>query len=92
VQGAERADRQLLDAEALVGHLVPEGSVFAFLARHRREVFPPELFADLFPAVTGRPSLPGEVAASVLVLQDPRRMSRLPDEASIPATSGTPPV
>jgi hypothetical protein len=69
MQGAERADRQLLDAGALVGHLVAEGSVFAFLARHRREVFPPELFADLFPAVTGRPSLPGEVAASVLVLQ-----------------------
>jgi Transposase DDE domain/Transposase domain (DUF772) len=69
MQGAERADRQLLDAGALVGHLVPEGSVFAFLARHRGEVFPPELFADLFPAVTGRPSLPAEVAASVLVLQ-----------------------
>jgi hypothetical protein len=69
MQGRERADRQLLDAAALVGHLVPEGSVFAFLARHRREVFPPELFADLFPAGTGRPSLPGEVAASVLVLQ-----------------------
>jgi hypothetical protein len=69
MQGAERADRQLLDAAALVGHLVPEGSVFAFLAAHRGEVFPPELFADLFPGVTGRPSLPGEVAASVLVLQ-----------------------
>jgi Transposase DDE domain/Transposase domain (DUF772) len=69
MQGAERADRQLLDAGALVGHLVPEGSVFGFLARHRHEVFPPELFADLFPAATGRPSLPGEVAASVLVLQ-----------------------
>jgi len=69
MQGKERADRQLLDAAALAGHLVPEGSVFAFLARHRREVFPPELFADLFPALTGRPSLPGDVAASVLVLQ-----------------------
>jgi Transposase domain (DUF772)/Transposase DDE domain len=69
MQGRERADRQLLDAGALAGHLVPEGSVFAFLAAHRREVFPPELFADLFPAGTGRPSLPGEVAASVLVLQ-----------------------
>jgi hypothetical protein len=69
MQGAERADRQLLDAAALVGHLVPDGSVFAFLARHRGEVFPAELFADLFPSVTGRPSLPGEVAASVLVLQ-----------------------
>ena len=69
MQGAERADRQLLDAAALVGHLVPDGSVFAFLAVHRGEVFPAELFADLFPSVTGRPSLPGEVAASVLVLQ-----------------------
>jgi hypothetical protein len=69
MQGRERADRQLLDAAALVGHLVPDDSVFAFLAAHRREVFPPELFADLFPAGTGRPSLPGEVAASVLVLQ-----------------------
>jgi len=69
MQGAGRADRQLLDAAALVGHLVPDGSVFAFLARHRGAVFPAELFADLFPSVTGRPSLPGEVAASVLVLQ-----------------------
>ena len=69
MQGRERADRQLLDAAALVGHLVAEGSVFAFLARHRGEVFPPALFADLFPASTGRPSLPADVAASVLVLQ-----------------------
>jgi hypothetical protein len=69
MQGRERADCQLLDAAALVGHLVPAGSVFGFLAAHRREVFPAELFADLFPAGTGRPSLPGEVAASVLVLQ-----------------------
>jgi hypothetical protein len=69
MQGRERADRQLLDAAALVGHLVPAGSMFAFLAAHRGEVFPAELFADLFPAGTGRPSLPGEVAASVLVLQ-----------------------
>jgi hypothetical protein len=69
MQGSERADRQLLDAGALVGHLVPDGSVFAFLAGHRGEVFPAELFADLFPSVTGRPSLPGEVAAAVLVLQ-----------------------
>jgi Transposase DDE domain/Transposase domain (DUF772) len=69
MQGRERADRQLLDAAALVGHLVPAGGVFAFLAEHRREVFPAGLFADLFPAGTGRPSLPGEVAASVLVLQ-----------------------
>src|SRR5215207_5354972 len=58
-----------MDAAALVGHLVPAGSVFAFLAEHRGEVFPVSLFEDLFPSSTGGPSLPGEVAASVLVLQ-----------------------
>jgi IS5 family transposase len=58
-----------MDAGALVGHLVPAGSVFGFLAEHRREVFPAGLFEDLFPSSTGRPSLPGEIAASVLVLQ-----------------------
>ena len=37
MQGKERADRPLLDAQALVGHLVPAGSMFAFLAAHRGE-------------------------------------------------------
>jgi hypothetical protein len=69
VQGSSGVDRELLDAAGLVGHLVPDGSVFAFLAAHRREVFPDELFADLFGSGTGRPSLPADVAASVLVLQ-----------------------
>jgi hypothetical protein len=69
VQGTGNPDPELLDARALVGHLVPPGSVYEFLAEHRHEVFPPELFEDLFPARTGRPSLPGEIAASVLVLQ-----------------------
>jgi hypothetical protein len=58
-----------LDAAALVGHLVPEGSMFAFLATHRGEVFPDEEFADLFPSGRGRPSLPAPVAAAVLTLQ-----------------------
>jgi hypothetical protein len=39
VQGVERVDRELLDARAFVGHLVAEGSVFAFLAEHRGRVF-----------------------------------------------------
>ncbi|SDH38081.1 Transposase domain, partial [Pseudonocardia oroxyli] len=43
--------------------------MFAFLAAHRRELFPDELFADLFAAGRGRPSVPVEVVASVLVLQ-----------------------
>jgi Transposase domain (DUF772) len=59
----------LFDTAALVGHLVPAGSVFAFLAEHRREVFPDGLFADLFRSGRGRPSVPAEVIASVLVLQ-----------------------
>jgi len=69
MQGVERSDRELLDAAALVGHLVPAGSMFAFLAEHRRRVFPDEMFADLFPSGMGRASLPGSVAASVLTLQ-----------------------
>jgi DDE family transposase/transposase-like protein DUF772 len=70
VQGESRVDRELLDAAALVGHLVPAGSVFAFLAEHRRRVFPDSLFADLFKSATGRPSIPADVIASVLVLQN----------------------
>ena len=52
-----RAGRpELLDAAALAGHLVPVGSMFAFLAAHRAEVFPDEDYADLFapPGVDGR--------------------------------------
>src|SRR5262245_24869993 len=69
VQGITRVDRELLDAQALVGHLVPAGSVHAFLAEHRRDVFPDAMFADLFESGRGRPSVAGEVIASVLVLQ-----------------------
>jgi Transposase DDE domain/Transposase domain (DUF772) len=58
-----------MDARALVGHLVLAGSVFAFLADHRREVFPAALFEDLFPGSTGRPSVPVDIAASMMVLQ-----------------------
>jgi hypothetical protein len=69
MQGVERMDRELLDAAALVGHLVPEGSMFAFLAAHRRDVFADGEFEDLFPSGRGRPSIPASVMASILVLQ-----------------------
>jgi hypothetical protein len=69
MQGKERADRPLLDAQALVGHLVPAGSMFAFLAAHRQEVFPDGDFADLFPSGKGRPSVPAGVMASIMTLQ-----------------------
>jgi hypothetical protein len=67
--GVERADRELLDAEALVGHLVAEGSMFAFLAAHRQDLFCDKEFEDLFPSGRGRTSIPASVMASILVLQ-----------------------
>lgn len=69
MQGEADRQRELLDVEALAGHLLPAGSVFAFLAAHRLELFPSDMFTDLFPSGRGRPSIPPEVIASVLVLQ-----------------------
>jgi transposase len=69
MQGVERVDRELLDAQALVGHLVPAGSMFAFLAQHRQALFCDGEFEDLFPSGKGRPSIPASVMASILVLQ-----------------------
>ena len=70
MQGFERADRQVLDAGVLAGHLIPEGSMFAFLAAHRAEVFRDADYADLFaPPGLGRPSIPATQMAAVLTLQ-----------------------
>src|SRR5713101_4170187 len=69
MQGKSDPNRELLDAAALCRQLVPDGSVEAFLADHRRELFPDALFADLFPSERGRPSIPAEVVATVMVLQ-----------------------
>jgi hypothetical protein len=59
----------MLDAAAFCRGLVEEGTVYAFLADHRRELFKDEDFADLFPSGRGRPSIPVEVICSVMVLQ-----------------------
>jgi hypothetical protein len=80
MQGFERADREFTDAELLAGHLVPAGSMFAFLAAHRAEVFPDADYADLFAPPGfgrpgfgrpgfGRPSLPATRMAAILALQ-----------------------
>ncbi len=58
-----------MDAAAVCGHLVPPGSVHALLAEHRGRLFGDELFEDLFASGRGRPSVPGEVIAAVMVLQ-----------------------
>ena len=69
MQGSSQPDRQLLDAAAFCSHLVGEGSVHAFLAEHRTRLFPDEMFEDLFPSGRGRPSVPADVIATVMVLQ-----------------------
>jgi IS5 family transposase len=69
VQGRSGDQRDLLDVESVAGHLLRPGSVFGFLAGHRRELFPDEMFADLFRSGRGRPSVPADVMASVIMLQ-----------------------
>jgi hypothetical protein len=69
MQGRSLDQPELLDAASVAGHLVEAGSVFSLLAEHRRVLFPEAMFADLFPSGRGRPSVPVDVAASVLVLQ-----------------------
>lgn len=70
MQGISSSGHDLWDAGDVAGHLLPEGSVFAFLAAHRRELFPDEFTADLFQPRTGRPSLPADLVGSVLVLKE----------------------
>jgi hypothetical protein len=79
-----RADpqREILDVESVAGHLLPGGGVFAFLAAHRRELFPDEMFADLFASGRGRPSIPADVIAAAIVLQT---LNGLSDEAAAEA-------
>jgi IS5 family transposase len=69
VQGTSDSNPQLLDAMAMCGHLVDKSSVHWFLAEHRQGLFPDDLFADLFPSGRGRPSVPADVIATVMVLQ-----------------------
>ena len=69
MQGRDDPQADLWDVGSVVGHLLPQGGVFAFLAEHRSRLFPDAAFEDLFTSRRGRPSIPGPVIASVLVLQ-----------------------
>src|SRR3954469_18015226 len=82
MQGTSPAQHGVMGAESWLDGLLPAGSVYAFLAEHRRELFPDAAFADLFPSPLGRPSVPAEVVASVLVLQ---ALEGLPDRDAIEA-------
>src|SRR3954451_24010895 len=82
MQGTSPAQHGVMGAESWLGGLLPAGSVYAFLAEHRRELFPDASFADLFPSPLGRPSVPADVVASVLVLQ---ALEGLPDRDAVDA-------
>lgn len=75
MQGRDDPQRDLWCVESVAGHLLPEGSVFSFLAEHRGRLFGDELFADLFPSRRGRPSVPAPQIASVIVLQTLHNLS-----------------
>ena len=57
------------DVWASCRSLIPAGSVFAFLAEHRDDLFPESMFADMYPSSNGRPSVPPQVLATATVLQ-----------------------
>src|SRR3954466_5544434 len=84
MQGTSPAQHGVMDADSALERLMPAGSVYAFLAERRRGLFPDELFADLFPSPLGRPSVPADVVASVLVLQ---ALEGLSDRAAVEALS-----
>ncbi|GAA3442390.1 hypothetical protein GCM10018955_62960 [Planomonospora venezuelensis] len=62
--------------------MIPAGSVFAFLAEQRRALFPPQAFADMYAPVNGRPSVPPDLLATVVVLQ---ALHGLSDEEALAA-------
>lgn len=75
MQGHDDGQRQIYDVGSIAGHLLPAGSVCAFLAEHRHVLFPDDAFEDLFPSGRGRPSTPADVIASVMVLQTLNNLS-----------------
>ncbi|MFG3266255.1 MULTISPECIES: hypothetical protein [Streptomyces] len=52
--------------------LIPAGSVFALLAEHREVLFPPGMFAYMYPPANGRPSLPPHVLSGCETVQELR--------------------
>jgi IS5 family transposase len=69
MQGKTDSNLQMLDAAVFCRGLVEDGTIYAFLADHRDELFKAEDFMDLFPTGRGRPSIPAVLVCSVMVLQ-----------------------
>ncbi|MCX4966174.1 IS1182 family transposase [Streptomyces sp. NBC_00654] len=75
MQGEWAGDTVGPDVWETCRELIPAGSVFAFLAEHREVLFPPGMFADMYPSSNGRPSLPPQVLAATVVLQSLQGLS-----------------
>jgi hypothetical protein len=73
--GRSEDQRELLDAESVVGHLIKPGSVFAFPGRAPQGAVPGRDVHRPVPLDPGRPSVPADVMASVIVLQTLHGMS-----------------
>src|SRR6266496_788713 len=69
MQGERAGEPAGPDVWEMCRELIPAGSVFAFLAEHREALFPARMFADMYPSPNGRPSMPPQVLATVVVLQ-----------------------
>jgi hypothetical protein len=69
MQGYSQGVGGLFAVDAVAPGLVGAGTVYSFLAAHRLKLFPEESFQDLFPSGRGRPSTPGPVVATMLLLQ-----------------------
>jgi Transposase DDE domain/Transposase domain (DUF772) len=69
MQGERSGELAGVDVWETCRELIPAGSVFAFLAEYRDGLFPAGMFADMYPSPNGRPSMPPQVLAVVVVLQ-----------------------
>lgn len=67
--GQHSPQRGLFEADTMYLDFIGRNSFYAFLARHRGEIFRDEEFARLYHPKMGRPSVPPSLLASALVLQ-----------------------
>lgn len=67
--GTTDPQTEILDADAVCGHLVAEGSIHRHLAEVGDKLFTDQDFADLFDPARGRRSIPPSLLAKVALLQ-----------------------
>jgi transposase len=73
--GERGPQRGLFEADTMLLDFVGGNTFYAFLARHRGEIFRDEDFASLYHPRMGRPSVPPSLLATALVLQYYDRVS-----------------